>query len=193
MIHRRDNSPPQRRPGWVRACGLCVLGAAAGACESWPYFTYAPPEDVLVDEREVGEARAQYLGVLSYRTVVRGSIESTGTQPSDVLAEYGYDIWYTGDVDYFAFEVGEVARGTLALDWTSVDSDLDVYLFTLDPATGELIDLLNASAEPGLEEERLAVEGLDPASTYLILLGGRDGPGSAYTLTIDIETETSPR
>lgn len=170
-------------------CTLARTGALAVAatllgCANWPNFDYAPLDDIQVAEHEVEGTVAQNLGTLVTRTIVSGNVNSTGTSEAGESNQFSFEgEFYTGDVDYFAFQVSEPSDVAIGLQWDSPSSDVDLFLFRYDPETHGLSELIDAAQEEASPLE-LAAEAIPPQTLYILVVAGRSGPSTGYDLTI---------
>lgn len=165
---------------------LLALVPLMAGCSTWPNFEYAPV--VVLEDVNLDNDQAQHLGVLYPLVSVLGNIETTGVEPSTAYSAFGYDEWYSGEEDFYAFNMPDTNALALTLQWTSSTTDLDLYLFEYDNETGRLDSLKGDSlTESTLSPEQVVVPGLNPGVTYVILVAGSSGPATPYELLIDIQ------
>ena len=154
----------------------------SSGCADWPNFDYAPLPDVFVNEQESGGSTAQNLGTLRARTIVSGNITDTGLQDAEAFAVFGLEYWYSGDLDYYAFTMADPGSLLISLDWADNSADLDVLLFEYDDVEQTLSALLGKATSEGTMSETFGVASLEPETFYILVVAGRAGPGSPYTL-----------
>lgn len=172
-------------PGLRQLILIAALAAPLAGCERWPNFDYAPLDDVYIDEREVSGVVAQNLGTVVARTIISGSVDSTGIADSGSGSQFSFDgEWYTGDVDYYALDLRAPSDVDVSLTWPASNTTIDVFMFRYNPESRRLEVPLGSAVDEGGAAASFTAEELDPEVQYIVVVGGRAGPSSAYTLTL---------
>jgi len=174
---------------WSLVCMAAWVGGllVSGGCSDWPHLDYAPSALRTVQEMEAdGAEGVQNLDQLHGNVLVQGRID-TGAYVTTTDREAPFDLpgWYTGDMDWFQFNLRDPEDIRLRLTWDTATGVLDLYFFEASSNTGELTLLDYEADDQGPLRELLETD-LIPGTIYVVAVAGHTGDAVSYNLLLEL-------